>query len=209
MKNVQMKNRMNFNLLRFANEMKEFEERMSDFLKSPLSNLLDLDFFELWISHKAANGLLIMNNKSANASQDVLGIIFSVAVQSYESENGSIFSLNAVLDGLKDAEKDMDGLYKFYEACHIATIAFEITYALYGDGKNTPLMEACYMANPEMFEKLFTGPKWEFEYEEFAQDFVFKIFEENSKGEVIHQKLNELLTSKYPETEKEQSIATV
>lgn len=209
MKNLSMKNRMNLNLLRFANEMKEFEERMGYFSESPISSLLELDFFELWISHKAANGVLLFNGKSSNDSQDVLGIIFSVAAQSYEPGERWMLSLDAVLNGLKENKTNLEGLHKFYEACRIASMAFEIAYALHGDGIHAPLMEACYMANPEAFEKVITGPKWEHEYEEYIQEHVIKIFSENESGEVIFNKLNELLISKYPGTEKEPDMVTV
>lgn len=197
---------MNRNLLRFAIETREMEDRMREFSEHPVSNLLELELFHVGHAEKAVKGLLVMNNRITDVSEDVTKILFSVASCSYGEEKEWDYPLNIVLRGIGKGEKDLETLYKFYEACRFSDIVFEISYALSGNGTNTPLMEACYMANPKMFEKLFTGPKWEFDYEQTVMFAVIKIFSENSKGKVIHKKLNDLLIHKYWEAKNDSTV---
>ena len=201
MKNTEMQNRINIGLLKFANDTTEMEARMLKFSENPLSNLLDLQLFQIGIGQDAAKGVLVMNHKLTDISEDAMKILLSVSKCSYDEREDCIKILETVLWGLDEIEPDLEALYKFYEVRHLVEIGFEICFSLSGDGIGAPMMEACYMANPEIFEKMFSGPKWEFEYEEKVQDNVIKIFKENSNGKVIHRKLSDLLTSKFAEKE--------
>jgi len=207
MKNVQMRNTINLGLLRFANNAKEMEARMVKFSENPLSNLLDLQLFQIGIGQDAAKGVLVMNNKLTDISEDAMKILNSVAELSFGEKETCIIILETVLRGLEDGEPDIEALYKFYEVCKLFEIAFEISYSLTGDGNGAPFMEACYLANPEKFEQMFTGPNWEGEFENYIQEHVINIFSENADGRIIHKKLNELYTSELPESVEDMVMA--
>lgn len=195
---------INIGLLEFGNKIQRRESAMVKFAANPLSELLDIQLFQVGQTHITAKAILAVNNRLTDISEDAMKIVFSAISNSSNEASPEI--IETILRGLEEGEADVEAIYKFYEVCRIYKAGYDICFAISGEGEPPALLEACYMANPEAFEKVIQGPGWEREYYHYLHEFVTKIFEENSSGKVIYQKLNELLTSKYPEVENEKTV---
>lgn len=175
MKTMSLQNRLKIELMRFITDSELLECQMVRLKKGIANKYVRFDY-PVGFSENALKGLLVFDNRLTDISEDVIKIIYSASKFSYDRVR-VIQTINTILLSLDEREPDLTALYKFYESCHFSLIAHEIGFTFSGDGFDTPILSAIYMANPEVMAKAFSGHRWEFQYEEEVQSRVFNIFE--------------------------------
>jgi len=196
MKTMSLRNRLKIELMKFITDSKWLEGQMIRLKKGIANKYVSFDY-PVGFSENATKGLLVFDNRLTDLSEDATKIIRSASELAYSDEVRAIQMIDTIFSSLDEGEPDLTALYKFYESCHFSLVAHEIGFTFSGDGFDTPILSAIYMANPEIMAKAFSGHKWEHQFEEDMQKNVFKIFEENSNGVDIHNKLTELIEAEY------------
>ncbi|MEL4306733.1 hypothetical protein [Joostella sp. CR20] len=187
------KNSLRIDLLKYIEDVDVLVANYKKFKTGPGGKYLNLGINDEMLTN-VLKAILLLDEKETNISKERLSIIKDIATTAHDRSmvKEVLYMLDTLEKGIESKEPLRVDIYKLLETAHITSVAFEISFALNGDGMNTPVSAIAYLINPGKVKGIMSQERADLIMEDLTEEF-FDILTKESDGKKLYERLNNVI----------------